>query len=56
VGGNDGRVLRNVDALNTETMEWERYPSMLMRRDEHAITIGPDNKIYSVGGYGGSNK
>lgn len=42
--------------LDLETMKWEKLPSMLTRRDELAATIGPDGKIYAVGGYGGSDK
>lgn len=29
---------------------------MMLKRDELSVTIGPDNKIYAVGGYGGSDK
>lgn len=29
---------------------------MLIRRDELAVTMGPDSKIYAVGGYGGPDK
>jgi influenza virus NS1A-binding protein len=53
VGGNDGRVLNKVDVLDIDTLQWEKMPNMLMKRDELAVTIGPDNKIYAVGGYGG---
>jgi hypothetical protein len=56
VGGNDGRVLNKVDVLDIETMTWSKMPNMLMKRDELAVTIGPDNKIYAVGGYGGPDK
>ena len=56
VGGNDGRVLRKVDVLDLHSMNWEKMPSMLVKRDELAVTIGPDNKIYAVGGYGGTDK
>lgn len=27
---------------------------MKERRDELAVTFGPDNKIYAIGGFGGS--
>lgn len=56
IGGNDGRVLNKVDIYDTKSGMWERMPNMLMRRDELAVTVGPDNKIYAVGGYGGSDK
>ena len=56
VGGNDGHVLNKVDVLDLVSFKWEKLPSMIMRRDEHAVTIGPDGKIYAVGGYGGPDK
>lgn len=28
---------------------------MLTKRDELAAVVGPDNKIYAIGGYGGSS-
>lgn len=28
---------------------------MINRRDELAACLGPDNKIYAIGGYGGSS-
>lgn len=34
----------------------KQLSSMIMMRDELAATIGPDNKIYAVGGYGGPDK
>ena len=36
-------------------MQWHKCPSMLSRRDELAAVIGPDNKVYAIGGYGGSS-
>lgn len=29
---------------------------MRSRRDELAVTLGPDGKIYAIGGYGGQEK
>lgn len=29
---------------------------MIMARDELAVAVGPDLKIYAVGGYGGTDK
>ena len=45
-----------MDVFDTDTGKWDRMPYMIMRRDELAVTVGPDNKIYAVGGYGGSDK
>ena len=56
IGGNDGQVLSRVDSLNMKTMTWSKLPSMKMPRDELAVALGPDGKIYAVGGYGGPEK
>mmetsp|Transcript_13612 Transcript_13612/g.9794 ORF Transcript_13612/g.9794 Transcript_13612/m.9794 type:complete len:191 (+) Transcript_13612:548-1120(+) len=53
VGGNDGKVLSRVDVWDPASGKWESMPKMLVKRDELAVTVGPDNKIYAVGGYGG---
>ena len=37
-------------------MKWVKLPSMIQKRDELAVALGPDNKIYAVGGYGGADK
>jgi len=56
VGGNDGNVLNRVDSLSLRDMKWHSLPPMLLRRDELAVTVGPDMKIYAIGGYGGPDK
>lgn len=28
---------------------------MIQKRDELAVALGPDGKIYAIGGYGGSS-
>lgn len=55
IGGNDGQVLDCMDILNLQTGEWSQLPSMHIKRDELAVTIGPDGKVYAIGGYGGQN-
>lgn len=55
IGGNDGQVLDNVDLLNFSTGIWSELPQMSTKRDELAVTVGPDGKIYAIGGYGGQN-
>jgi len=47
-------VLDRVDAFDLEKKKWIPYPPLKIKRDELAITIGPDGKIYAIGGYGGS--
>lgn len=56
IGGNDGKVLRNVDMLDLDLKKWIKYPSLLIPRDELAVAMGPDGFIYTVGGYGGPDK
>lgn len=55
VGGNDGQVLDSMDLLNLVSGEWSQLSQMTTKRDELAVTIGPDGKIYAIGGYGGQN-
>jgi influenza virus NS1A-binding protein len=55
IGGNDGRVQNRVEALSLVTGLWSKIPKMNMKRDELAACIGPDNKIYAIGGYGGGD-
>lgn len=31
-------------------------PNMNNKRDELAVTLGEDNKIYAIGGFGGNDK
>ena len=56
IGGNDGKVLDKVESLDLKTYTWSVLPSLNIPRDELAVTLGPDLKIYAVGGYGGSDK
>ncbi len=56
IGGNDGKVLSRVDSLDLKTLSWSKLPSLNQARDELAVTVGPDCKIYAVGGYGGQDK
>lgn len=56
IGGNDGEnILNSVDILDILTGEWTRAESMLEMRDELAVCLGKDNKIYAIGGFGGKN-
>lgn len=56
IGGNDGRVLNKVHSLDLKSLTWKKLPRLIMPRDELAATVGPDFKIYAVGGYGGHDK
>jgi hypothetical protein len=53
VGGNDGQVLDKMNLLNLSTGQWTELPPMKTKRDELSVAIGPDGKIYAIGGYGG---
>jgi len=53
IGGNDGSVLDRVDVFDLSRNKWVVYPSLKIKRDELSVTLGPDGKIYAVGGYGG---
>jgi hypothetical protein len=52
-GGNSGSVLRKFDCLDLKKGKWSRWPDMLQKRDELAAILGPDGRIYAIGGYGG---
>lgn len=54
VGGNDGiSILNTVEVYDIKSKRVKSLPSMNHRRDELAVTIGPDQKIYAIGGFGG---
>lgn len=55
IGGNDSRVQNRVECLNMGTGGWSKMPKMNMKRDELAACIGPDGKVYAIGGYGGAD-
>jgi N-acetylneuraminic acid mutarotase len=54
-GGNSGSVLRKFDCLDLKKGKWSRCPEMLHKRDELAVALGPDGKVYAIGGYGGGS-
>ncbi len=54
-GGNSGNVVRKFDCLDLKKGKWSRCPDMLHKRDELAVALGPDGKIYAIGGYGGAS-
>ncbi len=53
IGGNDGSVLDWVDVFDLSRNKWTVSTSLKIKRDELSVTLGPDGKIYAVGGYGG---
>jgi len=55
IGGNDGKVTNTVDVLDLPAGTWTSRTPMLSKRDELAACIGPDEKIYVIGGYGGGD-
>lgn len=54
-GGNSSSVLRKFDCLDLKKGKWSRLPEMIQKRDELAVALGPDGKIYAIGGYGGGS-
>ena len=52
-GGNSGSVLKKFDCLDLKKGKWSRLQEMIQKRDELAVTLGPDGMIYAIGGYGG---
>ena len=41
--------------MNLSDFQWHKAKSLINRREELASCIGPDGKIYAIGGYGGTN-
>lgn len=54
-GGNSGSVLRKFDCLDLKKGKWLRFPDLIYKRDELAVTLGPDGMVYAIGGYGGQS-
>ncbi len=57
-GGNtNGHITNSCIMIDgVKSTHWTQIPSMLCRRDELALTIGPDQKIYAIGGFGGAER
>lgn len=41
--------------MNLSNGQWTKIPKLNMKRDELAACLGPDNCLYALGGYGGSD-
>jgi len=55
-GGNDGQsILKTFESFNLKTKRWTFLPPLELKRDELAVVVGPDHKIYAIGGFGGRN-
>ena len=54
-GGSDGRITNTCELLDTFSHTIRQLPSMIVKREEHGICIGPDKKVYSVGGFDGKS-
>lgn len=44
-----------METLNVTTGEWRKAESMIEPRDELAVVVGKNNRIYAIGGFGGVN-
>lgn len=57
-GGNTNGHITNscltIDIMSSS--QWVQIPSMHCRRDEFSLTMGPDHKIYAIGGFGGPDR
>ena len=57
IGGNDGiSILSTVEVYDMKTKKVKMLPPMHHKRDELAVAVGPDQKIYAIGGFGGPSK
>ena len=55
IGGHDDHNVQNrVEFMNMNDLNWHKCASMIVKRDELAAVVGPDQKVYAIGGYGGS--
>ena len=54
-GGSDGHILRSFDRLDLASNTWKALASMRGKREEHGLTIGPEGKIYAIGGFNGKS-
>lgn len=45
--------MKELECLDLSTNQWEILESMKSRREEHGLAIGPDMKIYAIGGFNG---
>lgn len=54
VGGNDGEeILTTFERYSQYEGAWKRLECLNERRDELAVTVGRDSRIYAIGGFGG---
>lgn len=57
IGGNDGiSILTIAEQYDLKDKKIKKLKSMNHARDELAIAIGTDQKIYAIGGFGGPKK
>lgn len=57
IGGNDGTSILNVaEIYQLKEKRIKKLKSMNHARDELAIAIGTDQKLYAIGGFGGPKK
>ncbi len=54
-GGSDGHILRSCEHLDPIAGSWKSMENMHFKREEHGFTMGPDGKLYAVGGFNGKS-
>ena len=55
-GNNEKETLRSFESYNLITKKWRALPPPKTKRHEHSLAVGPDQKIYAIGGASGHNK
>jgi len=54
-GNNEKETLRSFESYNLITKKWRALPPPKTKRHEHSLAMGPDQKIYAIGGASGHN-
>ena len=52
-GGSDGHVSQSFESLDLVNNQWKLLEGMKYKREEHGFALGPDGKLYAVGGFNG---
>lgn len=53
IGGSSSHVLSTCEYFDFSSKAWKAIAAMRSHREEHGVVLGPDNKIYSIGGFDG---
>lgn len=53
IGGSSNKTLNSCEYFDYSAKKWKAIATMKICREEHGVILGPDNKIYSIGGHDG---